>query len=141
MHRAVHFSKCSLPRAMHKLQLYGRNLGRVFNSGRDCVHAMHTFCPLIFGTKMAPNLWRADPSFRNSVTGSGSRAKCSNILLDIIYKRKSLTLYLVYRSTNTLSATVSTLYTTSSSAAPSTSPSPWCLTFKTFLSVICEFLW
>ncbi len=38
--------------------------------------------PLIFGTKMVPFLWRADPSFRNSVTGSGSRAKCSNILQD-----------------------------------------------------------
>jgi hypothetical protein len=38
--------------------------------------------PLIFGTKMVPYLWRADPSFRNSVTGSGSRAKCSNILQD-----------------------------------------------------------
>jgi hypothetical protein len=37
---------------------------------------------LIFGTKMAPCLWRADPSFRNSVTGSGSGAKCSNILQD-----------------------------------------------------------
>ncbi len=35
-----------------------------------------------FGTKMAPCLWRADLSFRNSVTGSGSRAKCSNILQD-----------------------------------------------------------
>jgi hypothetical protein len=38
--------------------------------------------PLIFGAKMAPYLWRADLSFRNSVTGSGSRAKCSNILQD-----------------------------------------------------------
>jgi hypothetical protein len=27
-------------------------------------------------------LWRADPSFRNSVTGSGCLAKCSNILQD-----------------------------------------------------------
>ncbi len=35
-----------------------------------------------YGAKMAPCLWRADPSFRNSVTGSGSRAKCSNILQD-----------------------------------------------------------
>ncbi len=38
--------------------------------------------PFIFGAKMVPCLWRADPSFRNSVTGSGSRAKCSNILQD-----------------------------------------------------------
>ena len=38
--------------------------------------------PLIFGTKMTPCLWRADLSFRNSVTGSSSRAKCSNILQD-----------------------------------------------------------
>jgi hypothetical protein len=27
-------------------------------------------------------VWRVDPSFRYSVTGSGSRAKCSNILQD-----------------------------------------------------------
>ncbi len=26
---------------------------------------------------LVPYLWRADPSFRNSITGSGSRAKCS----------------------------------------------------------------
>ncbi len=26
-----------------------------------------------FGAKMVPCLWRADPSFRNSVTGSGNR--------------------------------------------------------------------
>ncbi len=38
--------------------------------------------PLIFGTKMVPCMWRADLSFRNSVTGSGSGAKCSNILQD-----------------------------------------------------------
>ncbi len=38
--------------------------------------------PLIFGPKMAPCMWRADPSFSGSVTGSGSRAKCSNILQD-----------------------------------------------------------
>ncbi len=41
--------------------------------------------PLIFGAKMAPYLWRVDPSFRNSVTGSGSGAKCSNILQDRFY--------------------------------------------------------
>jgi len=35
-----------------------------------------------FGTKMAPCLWRADLSFMNSVTGSGNKAKCSNILQD-----------------------------------------------------------
>ncbi len=28
-------------------------------------------------------LWRADPSFKNSVTGSDSIAKCSNILQEI----------------------------------------------------------
>jgi hypothetical protein len=38
--------------------------------------------PLIFGAKMAPYLWRADLSFRISVTGSGSRANCLNILQD-----------------------------------------------------------
>jgi hypothetical protein len=47
--------------------------------------------PLIFGAKMVPYLQRADPSFRNLVTGSGSRAKCSNILqdtmLDILMKK------------------------------------------------------
>jgi len=32
--------------------------------------------PLISGAKMVPYLWRADPSFRNSVTGSGSTTKC-----------------------------------------------------------------
>ncbi len=31
---------------------------------------------------LAPCLWRADSSFRNSVTGSGNIAKCSNILQD-----------------------------------------------------------
>jgi hypothetical protein len=41
--------------------------------------------PLIFSAKMVPYLWRADLSFRNSVTGSCSRAKCSNILQDIGY--------------------------------------------------------
>jgi hypothetical protein len=35
-----------------------------------------------FGAKMAPYLWRVDLSIRNSVTGSGSRAKCLNILQD-----------------------------------------------------------
>jgi hypothetical protein len=49
-----------------------------------------------FGAKLAPCLWRADPSFMNSVTGSGYAdqsftnlvtgsgyvAKCSNILQD-----------------------------------------------------------
>ncbi len=49
-----------------------------------------------FGAKVAPCLWRADPSFMNSVTGSGYAdpslmnpvtgsgyvAKCSNILQD-----------------------------------------------------------
>jgi hypothetical protein len=42
--------------------------------------------PLIFDAKMVPYLWRADPSFRNSVTGSSSRAKCSNIPQDNIDK-------------------------------------------------------
>ncbi len=46
--------------------------------------------PLIFGTKMALCLWRADLSFRNSVTGSGSKAKCSNILEDKSDKHSSL---------------------------------------------------
>ncbi len=36
---------------------------------------------------MVPYLWRADQSFRNSVTGSGSIAKCSSILQD---SKKSL---------------------------------------------------
>ncbi len=35
-----------------------------------------------FGAKVAPYLWSADLSSRNSVAGSGSRAKCSNILQD-----------------------------------------------------------
>ncbi len=48
-----------------------------------------------FGAKVAPCLWRADPSFMNSITGSGMQirvmnsvtgsgyvAKCSNILQD-----------------------------------------------------------
>ncbi len=43
--------------------------------------------PLIFGAKMVSYLWRADPSFRNSVTGSGSIAKCSSIQQD---SKKSL---------------------------------------------------
>jgi hypothetical protein len=30
-------------------------------------------------------LWKVDPSFRNSVTGSGSVAKCSNILQDTYF--------------------------------------------------------
>jgi hypothetical protein len=41
---------------------------------------------LIFGAKIVLYLWRTDPSFRNSVTGSGSRAKCSNILQDTTHK-------------------------------------------------------
>jgi hypothetical protein len=36
-----------------------------------------------FGAEMVPCLWRADPSFMNSVTGSGNVAKYSNILQDI----------------------------------------------------------
>jgi hypothetical protein len=36
-----------------------------------------------FGTKVAPYLWRADPSFMNSVTGSSYVAKCSNIIQEI----------------------------------------------------------
>jgi hypothetical protein len=36
-----------------------------------------------FGCQNGALLWRADPSFRNSVTGSGSIAKCSNILQDM----------------------------------------------------------
>ncbi len=47
--------------------------------------------PLIFRGRQIhlfwhPNgalLWRVDPNFKNSVTGSGSIAKCSNILQDI----------------------------------------------------------
>ncbi len=39
-----------------------------------------------FFANMAPCLWRADLSFRNSVTGSGSRAKCSNILHDAFFQ-------------------------------------------------------
>jgi hypothetical protein len=34
------------------------------------------------GTKVASWLWKADPSFMSSVTGSGYVAKCSNILKD-----------------------------------------------------------
>ncbi len=41
-----------------------------------------------FGTKLAPSLNGADLSFMNSVTGSICRAKCSNILQDIIKKMK-----------------------------------------------------
>jgi hypothetical protein len=39
-----------------------------------------------FGTKLVPSLNGADPSFMNSVTGSVCRAKCSNILQDVIKK-------------------------------------------------------
>jgi hypothetical protein len=39
-----------------------------------------------FGAQNGALLWRADPSFENSVTGSGSIAKCSNILLGPCYK-------------------------------------------------------
>ncbi len=46
--------------------------------------------PLIFGAKMAPYLWRVDLSFRNSVTGFDSIAKCSNILQDIFVMAKLL---------------------------------------------------
>ncbi len=34
-------------------------------------------------SQVAPCLWRIDPSFMNSVTGSGFEAKCSNILQGI----------------------------------------------------------
>jgi hypothetical protein len=40
--------------------------------------------PASFGVKVVPSLNGADPSFMNSVTGSVCRAKCSNILQDII---------------------------------------------------------
>ncbi len=59
--------------------------------------------PLIFGTKMAPYLWRVDPSVRNSVTGSGSRAKCSNnhrILYLIKVSHARLKLCRVFRFTD-----------------------------------------
>jgi hypothetical protein len=39
-----------------------------------------------FGAKVAPCLWRVDPSFMNSVTGFGYVAKCLNILPDTPYK-------------------------------------------------------
>jgi hypothetical protein len=58
-----------------KDRLSGRK-GRSVNSQRKAD-------PLIFGTKMAAYLWQVDLSFRNSVTGSDSIAKCSNILQDI----------------------------------------------------------
>jgi hypothetical protein len=35
---------------------------------------------------MVPYLWKADPSLKNSVTGSGGGAKCSIILQDNIIK-------------------------------------------------------
>jgi hypothetical protein len=54
-----------------KDRLYGRKGGSA--------HSQRKADPLIFGAKMAPFLVRADLSFRNSVTGSGSRAKCSYI--------------------------------------------------------------
>jgi hypothetical protein len=38
--------------------------------------------PLVLAPKWHLALWRADPSFMNSVTGSGYVGKCSNILLD-----------------------------------------------------------
>ena len=38
--------------------------------------------PLNIGAKMVPYWLRANQSCRNSVTGSGCRAKCSNILQD-----------------------------------------------------------
>ncbi len=38
-----------------------------------------------FGAKVAPSLKRVDPSFMKPVTGSISRAKCSNILQDKSY--------------------------------------------------------
>jgi hypothetical protein len=37
-----------------------------------------------FAAKVASCLWSADPSFMNSVTGSGYVAKCSNIQQDIV---------------------------------------------------------
>ncbi len=54
-------------------------------SGRKgrSAHSQRKVDPLISGAKMAPYLWRADLSFRNSVTGSGIRAMCSNILQGI----------------------------------------------------------
>jgi hypothetical protein len=61
-----------------KDRLSGRKVGSAyFHRNAD---------PLIFGAKMVPYLWRADPSFWNSVTESGNRAKCSNILQDNIDK-------------------------------------------------------
>jgi hypothetical protein len=46
--------------------------------------------PLVLAPKWCLDLWRPDLSFSNSVTGSGSRAKCSNILQDILSKANNL---------------------------------------------------
>ncbi len=46
-----------------------------------------------FCTKVAPCLWRADPSFMNSVTGSGYVAKYSSYRIDV---QQSVTVVNVY---------------------------------------------
>jgi hypothetical protein len=42
-----------------------------------------------FGAKMALSLNGVDPGCMNPITGSTCRAKCSNILHDIYYRRKN----------------------------------------------------
>ncbi len=59
-----------------KDRLSGRKGGSTYSQGKSE--------PLSFDVKMAYYLWRVDPSFRNSVTGSGNRAKCSNIIQDTL---------------------------------------------------------
>jgi hypothetical protein len=68
----THGSGLGYPIQFVKDRLSGRKGGSAYSLGNVDL--------LIFGTKMALYLWRVDLSFRNSVTGSNSRAKCSNIL-------------------------------------------------------------
>jgi len=56
--------------------------GRLSGRKGGSAYSQRKVDQLIFGAKMVPYLWRADLSLRNSVTGSGSRAKCSDILQD-----------------------------------------------------------
>jgi len=53
---------------------------RLSERKRRSAYSQRKADPLIFGGKTVPNLWSVELSFRNSVTGSTSGAKCSNIL-------------------------------------------------------------
>ncbi len=74
------------------------DLDQVTGSGFEKIKRRYTFLGekadllifrgSLFWRQNGALLWRADPSFKNSVTGSGSISKCSNILQDTYFSRQ-----------------------------------------------------